>query len=126
MSEKLTSRERMLIAAKGGQPDRVPVAPFTWDYAAVFSGKSHREYTLDSKVMANCLLNYYHAFEPDALAVPAQIRRHDSMSQGLKVEGKIFIVGAALFPHVQQDDGHGFLASGARIVAQGESQTIAR
>lgn len=73
MNEKLTSRERILIAAKGGQPDRVPVAPMAWDYVAVFSGKSHREYTLDPKVMANCLLNYYRTFEPDALFVGSDV-----------------------------------------------------
>lgn len=73
MSKELTSRERMLIAAKGGQPDRVPVAPMAWDYAAVFSGKSQREYALDPRVMAGCLLNYYRAFEPDGLFVGTDV-----------------------------------------------------
>ncbi len=67
------SRERVLIAARGKIPDRVPVVPMVWDYAASFCGKGLRDYTLDPEVMAACLLKYYEEFEPDGLFVGTDV-----------------------------------------------------
>ncbi|MGI9862760.1 uroporphyrinogen decarboxylase family protein [Moorella naiadis] len=72
-NKQLTSKERILVAATGGIPDRVPVAPMVWDYAAVFCGKTIKEYALNPKVMAECLIRFYNTFKPDGIFVGTDV-----------------------------------------------------
>lgn len=58
-------------AVCGGALPRIPVGPLAVHFCARWAGVSLRTYTLDARVLADCVIQYYEAFRPDAVWLSA-------------------------------------------------------
>lgn len=67
----LTRRELVALTLAGAATPRPPAGPLAVHYCARLAEVSLREYTLNSRVMAECILHYYERFQPDAIWLSA-------------------------------------------------------
>ncbi len=65
------SRELVRRALLGLETGRVPTGPLSVHYCAKVAGVSIRQYTTNSRVLAECVARYYERFRPDAVWVSA-------------------------------------------------------
>ena len=63
----MNSRERIMIAAKGGKPDIVPAFPYIGNYGAAVAGVPIGKYIMDGKVMAEAQLKAWELLKLDEL-----------------------------------------------------------
>src|ERR1051326_7610100 len=66
-----SGKQLILQALKGVATACPPVGPLAVHYCAGIAGVSLREYTLDSRVLADAVLRYYERFGPDAVWISA-------------------------------------------------------
>ena len=66
-----SSKEMVQRALRGLPTPRVPTGPLAVHFCARLAGVSLRDYTLNSRVLADCVLRYYERFRPDAVWVSA-------------------------------------------------------
>lgn len=72
MGEICCNSKEMVERALRGQPTpRVPTGPLAVHFCARLAGVSLRDYTLNPRVLADCVLRYYERFRPDAVWVSA-------------------------------------------------------
>jgi uroporphyrinogen decarboxylase len=64
-------RELISRALKGLPVPRTPVGPLAVHYCARIGGVSQRDYTLKADVLAECVIQYYRKFHPDAVWLSA-------------------------------------------------------
>ncbi len=58
-------------AVDGAAPPRIPVGPLAVHFCARWAGVSLRNYTLDARRLADCVVQYYETFRPDAVWLSA-------------------------------------------------------
>jgi uroporphyrinogen decarboxylase len=66
-----TSKQLVEQAIRGEKVPRVPTGPLAVHFCARLAGVSLREYTLNPRVLAECVLRYYERFRPDAVWISA-------------------------------------------------------
>ena len=67
----LASKQLVLRALRGEGTARPATGPLAVHYCARLAGRSLREYTTDSQVLADCVARYYDEFRPDAVWLSA-------------------------------------------------------
>ncbi len=67
----MTSRELVSRAIRGLPNARIACGPLAVHYCAHLSGVSLRDYTLNPRILADCVLRYYEEFRPDAVWLSA-------------------------------------------------------
>jgi uroporphyrinogen decarboxylase len=68
----MMSSRQMVAGALNGMPTpRVPTGPMAVHYCAAVAGVSIRQYTSDSRVLADCVVRYFGRFHPDAVWLSA-------------------------------------------------------
>lgn len=67
----MNSRELVVHALLGAPIDRYPCGPLAVHYTAGLAGVTVRDYTLDPKTLADCVVGYYEQFGPDAVWISA-------------------------------------------------------
>jgi uroporphyrinogen decarboxylase len=72
----MTSRERIITALEGGQPDRVPSCAFLWDHSAIVANVSCADMRNDAHVCTKAYTAMYEKYRPDAL-----LAHHDRLWQ---------------------------------------------
>ena len=63
----MTSRERLLTAAHGGTPDRVPVAPYMGNHGARVAGVPIGAYCRSGQLMADAQYRAWQLYGQDAV-----------------------------------------------------------
>lgn len=66
-----TSKDRVAAALAGRQTDRPATGPLAVHYCARLAGVSLRQYTLDPQMLAECVVQYWERFRPDAIWLSA-------------------------------------------------------
>lgn len=67
----MESRQIVQRALAGEPTDRPATGPLAVHYCARLGGVTVREYTLDARTMADCVVRYYERFRPDAVWLSA-------------------------------------------------------
>ncbi len=67
----MNSRELVIHAILGSPIERCPCGPLAVHYTARLAGVTLRDYTLDAKKLAACVLHYYEKLHPDAVWLSA-------------------------------------------------------
>lgn len=67
----LSPKQRLLAAIGGAAVDRPAAGPLAVHFCAALAGVTLEQYTLDAKVLADCVLGYYERFRPDAVWISA-------------------------------------------------------
>jgi uroporphyrinogen decarboxylase len=62
----MTSKERIIAAIEGREPDRVPTCSFLWDHAAVVAGVKCSAVRNDARIATKAMTACYEKYEPDA------------------------------------------------------------
>lgn len=65
------SKQTVLAALQGQKTVRVPTGPLAVHFCAAQAGVSLADYTLNPRVLADCVLAYYDRFRPDAVWISA-------------------------------------------------------
>jgi MtaA/CmuA family methyltransferase len=66
-----TGAQLVRAALAGEEVPRFPCAPLAVHYTAALAGVSVRDYTLDPRIMVDCICRYYEQFRPDAVWLSA-------------------------------------------------------
>jgi uroporphyrinogen decarboxylase len=67
----LSSKQIVSRALNGVPTPRVPTGPMAVHFCATVAGVSIRQYTSDSRVLADCVVRYFERFHPDAVWLSA-------------------------------------------------------
>lgn len=67
----INGKERIQRAMQGVPMDHPPIGPLAVHYCAGLGGVSLRDYTLNSRTLADCVVRYYERFRPDAVWISA-------------------------------------------------------
>jgi uroporphyrinogen-III decarboxylase len=71
MNAQKTSKQLVIDTLKGQTDGRGVVGPWATHFCAGLSGVSLRDYTLNPRMLADCVLRYYEEFRPDAVCLSA-------------------------------------------------------
>ena len=67
----MNSRELLIKTLKGNAIPRYPSGPLAVHYCARLAGYTLKEYTLNPKILSECVIRYYEQFKPDAVWISA-------------------------------------------------------
>jgi uroporphyrinogen decarboxylase len=70
-SPGISAKERVIRALRGQADFSPPTGPLAVHYSARLAGVSLREYTTSAKALADCVLQFYDRFRPDAVWLSA-------------------------------------------------------
>lgn len=68
---QLSGKERVLRALRGEPVDHPASGPLAVHFCAVQAGVTLKEYTLDARVLADCVVRYHEKYRPDAVWLSA-------------------------------------------------------
>jgi uroporphyrinogen decarboxylase len=99
---KVTGRDRVVAAYKGGFADRVPAYPIAGSFAGCLDGLSIEEYCTNPTRAARAMLNYYERYQPDIMIAFNDLAK-EAEAVGCHVKYSDYVV-PSIDRHVLQDD----------------------
>src|SRR5712692_1039855 len=99
---RVTGRERVVAAFKGGYADRVPAYPIAGSFAGCADGLSIEEYCTNPKKAAKAMINYYERYQPDIMIAFNDLAK-EAEAIGCHVKYSDYVV-PSIDQHVLQDD----------------------
>src|SRR5881628_1121663 len=99
---RVTGRERVVAAYKGGYADRVPAYPIAGSFAGCLDGLSIEEYCTNPTKAVRAMLNYYERYQPDIMIAFNDLAK-EAEAVGCHVKYSDYVV-PSIDQHVLQDD----------------------
>ena len=99
---KVTGRDRVVAAYKGGFADRVPAYPIAGSFAGCLDGLSIEEYCTNPARATRAMLNYYERYQPDIMIAFNDLAK-EAEAVGCHVKYSDYVV-PSIDRHVLQDD----------------------
>src|SRR6266849_57471 len=99
---RVTGRERVVAAYKGGYADRVPAYPIAGSFAGCLDGLSIEEYCTNPTKAVRAMLNYYERYQPDIMIAFNDLAK-EAEAVGCHVKYSDYVV-PSVDRHVLQDD----------------------
>jgi len=99
---RVTGRDRVVAAYKGGYADSVPAYPIAGSFAGCLDGLSIEEYCTNPKKAVKAMLNYYERYQPDIMIAFNDLAK-EVEALGCRVKYSDYVV-PSIDRHVLQDD----------------------
>src|SRR2546427_12282497 len=99
---RVTGRERVVAAYKGGYADRVPAYPIAGSFAGCLDGLSIEEYCTNPTKAVRAMLNYYERYQPDIM-IAFNVLAKEAEAVGCRVKDSAYDV-PSVDRHVLQHD----------------------